>query len=212
MENNKLNKILLICNGVLFLGLIGIYILHFTDKGANSGKPAGTAVKQPVVVGGDSLTIAYVNTDTLMAKYQYAIELKEKIERVTEKQASLAKQEEEFQADYQNFLKTGDKLTLTQQQNKERELKERYEKLMQLEKQYVNTLPQEQKKLQDEWDNMTRAVYNFIRDYNAEHQKFNLILSRSFTVSPILYGDESMDITDEIVEGLNEEYKNLKKQ
>ena len=33
---NKTNKILLICNAVLLLGLIGIYVIHFTGVGTKS--------------------------------------------------------------------------------------------------------------------------------------------------------------------------------
>lgn len=57
---------------------------------------------------------------------------------------------------------------------------------------------------------MTDAIYNFIREYNLQNQQFDLILARSYTSSPILYGNEGMDITDEIVKGLNEEYEKVK--
>lgn len=56
------------------------------------------------------------------------------------------------------------------------------------------------------------AVYAFVKDYNAKHDKYNIILSRSYSNSPTLYMDEGMEITDEIVKGLNEEYKEYKKK
>ena len=112
---------------------------------------------------------------------------------------------------YQNFLKTGENMTLTQQQEKEKELKARYEKLARLEKQYAELLPQKQKNLQDELDKMTKAVYNFIADYNAKHDQYNLILAKSYSNTPVLYGDEGMDITQEILDGLNQEYAQVKK-
>lgn len=56
------------------------------------------------------------------------------------------------------------------------------------------------------------AVYAFVKDYNAKHDKYNIILSKSYVSSPTLYMDEGMDITDEIVKGLNEEYKEYKKK
>ena len=163
------------------------------------------------VEDGAQLRIAYINTDTLMEGYEYARELQKKIEQVSAQQASLAQQEEQFQTDYQNYLQTGDKLTLSQQQEKEKELKDRYEKLMRLEKQYADLLPQKQKSLQDELDKMTKAVYNFIADYNSKHDNYNLILAKSYSNTPVLYGDEGMDITQEILEGLNEEYAQVKK-
>ena len=57
---------------------------------------------------------------------------------------------------------------------------------------------------------LLNAVYAFIKDYNAKNQKFNIILSRSYIPSTVLYADDAYDITDEIVKGLNQEYKNVK--
>lgn len=206
-----------IINCILIIGLILIYILHFTGIGAKGGSNQDSTVslvnkdaKPPLNETVGELKIAYVNTDTLMAKYQYAIDLKKRVEQATNKQESFARQEEQFQADYQNYLQTGEKLSYAQQQEKERELKERYDKLMQQEKQYANSMMQEQKNLQDESEKMTQTVYDFIRDYNAQNHEYHLILARSFNSSPILYGDVRMDITDEIVKGLNEDYARKK--
>ena len=113
-----------------------------------------------------------------------------------------------FQNDYQNFLKTGDQLTLSQQQAKEADLKQRAAKLSSLEQELAMQVAEKQAKDQEK---MVKAVYAFIREYNAANQQFNLILAKSGASSPVLYGDEEMDITDEIVNGLNEEYRNVKK-
>ena len=67
MENNKLSKILLACNAVLLLGLVGIYILHFTSAPKSKVNAEATAPLQKE--GG--LTIAYVDTDTGSYSYTY---------------------------------------------------------------------------------------------------------------------------------------------
>jgi Skp family chaperone for outer membrane proteins len=64
--------------------------------------------------------------------------------------------------------------------------------------------------IQVEQKKMVEAVYAFIRDYNAKNQQFNVILKKSFSESPVLYMDDDMDITREIIDGLNEEYRNVK--
>ena len=58
---------------------------------------------------------------------------------------------------------------------------------------------------------LLNAIFAFIREYNNENQQFDIILRKTFNDSPTLYLNPAMDITDEIVNGLNEEYKNLKK-
>ena len=113
----------------------------------------------------------------------------------------------QFQNDYQKYLKEGPNMTLAQQQAKEKELQARAEKLQGLEGELAM---QVQQRTLEESEKMTRAVYAFIREYNAANQQFDLILAKSFSSSPVLYGNEGMDITREIVEGLNEEYRKVK--
>ncbi len=203
-------KCLPIVNCILLVGLILLYIFHFTGIGAKGGKSLANAdAKAPVAVGEGGVKIAYVNTDTLMAKYQYAIDLQKQLKDFqTAKENSYKQQMMQFQKDYEAYVKGGgENMTLSQQQAKEKELTERQQKLMNLEGEYSQQIAE---KTMQESEKMTKAVYNFIREYNAQNQQFDIILSKSFSNSPILYGNEGMDITDEIVKGLNEEYAKVK--
>lgn len=223
MENNKTNKILLICVAVLFVGLAALYVLHFTGNSGSNSKVNAKA-KAPVMTK-DGLKIAYVNVDTLNAKYEYIKDLEKDLNAFKQgKENSLKQQAEKLQADgkklqadYQNYLQNGANMTLTEQQNKESELKkrenelnQRAEKLARLEQEYTAQILERQT---NENKKMINAVYAFIREYNADNQQFNLIFAKTGSELPIiLYGDEGMDITEEIVNGLNEEYKKLKSE
>ena len=102
---NKTNKILIICNAVLLLGLIGIYVLHFT--GGNNKSKVNTEATAPLQKEG-GLTVAYVNTDTLLAKYQYAIDMEQELMAYKDQMERSGRQQmEQFQKDYENYLKTG---------------------------------------------------------------------------------------------------------
>lgn len=62
---------------------------------------------------------------------------------------------------------------------------------------------------QDEQTEMT-AVYNAITDYLTKHAKekgYQYVLTYSKTNPAVIYADEKLDITKEVVEGLNKEYK-----
>lgn len=203
-------KCLPIINIILLIGLVLLYIFHFTGIGAKSGnKLANADAKAPVAVSENGLKIAYVNTDTLMAKYQYALDLDKQLKDFrTAKENSYKQQMMQFQKDYEAYVKGGgENMTLSQQQAKEKELTERQQKLIGLESEYSQQIAE---KTLQESEKMTKAVYAFIREYNAQNQQFDLILAKSFSSSPILYGNEGMDITDEIVKGLNEDYANAK--
>lgn len=202
---NKTSKILIICNAVLLLGLIGIYIIHFTGVGTKS-KVNADATAPLEKEGG--LTIAYVNTDTLLAKYQYAIDMEQELLAYKDQQEAYGRQQmEKFQNDYQEYLKNGASMTLTQQQQKEAELKQRADKMSTLEQELSAKILERQ---MSENTKLLNAIFAYVREYNAANQQFDIILRKTFNDSPTLYLNPAMDITDEIVKGLNEEYKQIK--
>lgn len=204
MENNKLSKILLACNAVLFLGLIGIYIIHFTSTPKSKVNKEAVA---PIQKEG-GLTIAYVDTDTLLAHYQYAQDLEADLLAYKSQQEAYGKQQmEKFQKDYQDYLKNGANMTLTQQQAKEADLKQRAERMSTLEQELTAKIMERQI---NENTKLLNAIFAFVREYNAQNQQFDIIMRKTFENSPNLYLNPGMDITQEILDGLNEEYKNLK--
>ena len=202
---NKTSKILIICNAVLLLGLIGIYIIHFTGMGTKS-KVNADATEPLIKEGG--LTVAYVNTDTLLAKYQYAIDMEQELLAYKDQQEAYGRQQmEKFQNDYQDYLNNGANMTLSQQQAKEAELKQRAEKMSTLEQELSAKILERQ---MSENTKLLNAIFAYVREYNAANQQFDIILRKTFNDSPTLYLNPAMDITDEIVIGLNEEYKQVK--
>ena len=109
-------KCLPIINCLLLVGLILLYIFHFTGIGAKGGKSLANAdAKAPVAVSEGGLKVAYVNTDTLMAKYQYALDLQKQLKDFqTAKENSYKQQMSQFQKDYQAYVQGGgEKMTLS---------------------------------------------------------------------------------------------------
>ena len=170
----------------------------------NSNSKQNPDATAPMVTEG-GLKVAYIDTDTLLARYQYAIDLEQQLKDYTEQQRRYGQQQvDAFQKDYNNYLQNGSSMTLTQQQAKEAELKQRAEKMQTLEQELMAKIAEKQAA---ETAKIMNAIYAFVREYNAANQQFDIILNKQAT----LYIANGMDITDEIVDGLNEEYKNLKK-
>ncbi len=173
----------------------------------NSDSKQNPEAAAPVVAEG-GLKIAYVDTDTIMAKYQYAIDLNEELLAYKDQQEKYYQQQmTQFQTDYNNYLQTGASMTLTQQQAKEAELKQRMEKMSTLEQELMAKVAERQL---SENTKLLNAIFAFIREYNAANQQFDVILRKSFNDTPVLYANPAMDITEEILAGLNEEYKSVK--
>ena len=189
----KKNTIVMIAAGLLLLCTTACN--NNTKENPNATAP---------VVSENGLKIAYIDTDTLLAKYQYAIDMQKEMEAYTEKQRSYGQQQvDAFQRDYNNYLQNGSTMTLSQQQQKEAELKTRAEKMQTLEQELMAKIAEKQNA---ETLKIMNAIYAFVREYNEANQKFDVILTKQAT----LYMNSGMDITNEIVEGLNAEYKKVK--
>ena len=83
-------------NGLAALALIVL----FAQCAGNTDKQTTSA---PAQAGGLSeMKIAYVEIDTLLAKYNYCIDLNEAMVTLNQKASELEKQKQEFQTKYQN--------------------------------------------------------------------------------------------------------------
>ena len=54
------------------------------------------------------------------------------------------------------------------------------------------------------------AIQTYLNSYNETH-KYSLILTTSGVTNTVIIGNPSLDITQDVLKGLNEEYINSKK-
>lgn len=198
----------IVLNVVLFIAVIVLYVLHF------SGRQAADATES---TGGGSSSnaeatkIVYINTDTLMNNYQHAVELNEAFlkkqeERRTElnvKAKSLDQEANEFQRKLQNngFLTEARAIDARDQ------LLVKQENLRRLQQEMIDKTAREQNELNKQlFDEITDAL----RQYNKE-KGFNIVLSTQVGGN-VLYSENGFDITREVVNLLNENYKNSVKK
>jgi outer membrane protein len=156
------------------------------------------------------LRIAVVNTDSLMAHFDMVIDKQDEIEKANTKLTNdLTSQQAKLKADYDNYLKVGATMTLSEQQNKEASLQQRAQNLSTLEQKYTQQLGN--LSMQSQVD-ITNAIYDFIEKYNVEHQNFDLILTKSrMGGASAMYSNPAFDITQEIITAINADYaKSLK--
>ena len=150
------------------------------------------------------MKIAYVNTDTLMAQYNYYIDAVKKIEsyekqlrRQYENKAAKLKQ------DYETYVSQGKAgmLTLQQQKDTEAKLQQQQNDLMQMEQ----SMTQESgMKRQEISGKVTQSIVDFLNGYRIENG-YTFILQYG-SMSGLLSADPSYDITKEVVERLNRKY------
>lgn len=148
--------------------------------------------------------IVYVNADTLSAQYEYFKDAKAKLEGKAKKaQENLQSKGQAFQRELAEAEQKAATMSASERQATEERLARKQQELAQLNQNASASLAQ------DEQSEMT-AVYNSITDYLTKHAKDNgyqYVLTYSKTNPAVIYADEKLDITKEVVAALNKEYK-----
>jgi outer membrane protein len=196
-----MKKIHIIAEVILFLLVIVLFVLHFTAKSSHRSSGSGNTSTAASIDGG----IAYVNLDTVVAKYKMTIELTAELQKKGQQfDAELSTKSKNFQSGVQDLqykaqrgLEVRSKLEEMQQQ-----LAAEEQNIYKLRDSYAQ-------QLQEENSVMLRKVLNSIMDYMKVYTKdknIQFILGNSFD-GKILYANQTLDITQDVLNGLNEQYK-----
>ena len=180
-----------------------------TGCGEKKSEEAKTKKKEAVeVVQTGSMTVATINTDTLFARYKMVQDVTAELEKTEKKlKDDLQRQAQDFQKEYENYLKVGATMTLSEQHKKEEYLTKKKESLEQMSARYETQLVTLRLQRMEEVQN---AVFSFVERYNAENGQYTFVISNART-SGILYSPANIDITEEVVEAINAEYAKEKK-
>jgi outer membrane protein len=185
------------------LFLLATTVFLFACNNENKSINHSTEGENTTLTG--DIKIAIINTDTILEHFDMVVDKQSEIEKTKNKLTKdLETQQMRLKADYDNYLKIGATLTLSEQQKKETSLQQRGQQLGQLEQQYSQQIAMLSTQSQIE---ITNALYDFVEKYNKEHQNFDLILTYSrLSGGAALYANPALDITKEVLEALNADY------
>ncbi|MFL5752861.1 MAG: OmpH family outer membrane protein [Bacteroidia bacterium] len=197
-----LNAILFIAVGILFF----LYLsMNKKISGENilpekKGEPA-KMVTDPAKLA--NAKIAYVNIDTIDTKYEYISDYSKTIRaRQAGIEGQMNSMNAKFQQDYADFqqsVQAGLKSEAELKKDQAKLEQQQYE-LASKEKQLQN-LGEEVAARQAE---MMRNVSSYIAKYS--NNKYDFILAYSHNISSVLYAKPDLEITTDILNGLNQEY------
>ncbi len=159
---------------------------------------------QAVCEGVKGIKIAFVDIDSLLTNYTLSVTInKEMLRKEENMRMTLSEKAKDIQADIEDFQrKIQNNVYATQKRAEEEQARiikrqEAYEKLSE---RLASELAAESQKnnvvLHD-------SIDAFLKEYNKE-KGFDLIISR--VGDNLLYASEALDITKEIIEGLNKRY------
>ena len=190
----------LVLNIILLIAVVVLYILHFSGHQATKVSQINQDGTMPDIEG---LTIAYVNSDSLLKNYDFFKDLEKKFDDKRDKlNTEYQNRAKGLQTEIGNYQQNAGNMTMNQQRAVEDNLRQKQQNLMQYQQQLSQQLAQEQ-------DNMNSQIYDKVSDYlkNYGHdKKLNLVLTYT-KGSGVLYANDSLNITDEVIAGLNQQYQ-----
>ncbi|MGO1521354.1 MAG: OmpH family outer membrane protein [Sphingobacterium sp.] len=193
-----MNKLVKLTLGLAVVATIAACNQKPGDQPAASSAPAATdsTDKQEKIV--------YVNSDTLAEKYQYFVEVRSKLEaKVTKARNDLQAKGQAYQRELAEYNQKAATMSASERQAAEERLIRHQNDLGQMDQNASTSIAEEE---QAEFT----KVYTTITDYLKRHSEengFRLVLTYSKTNPAVLYADPAMDITGQVIDALNEEYK-----
>ena len=156
-------------------------------------------------------SIVFFNIDKVVENYDMANDLRSVVEtKVSGIQSEIDRRGNKLQKDANDFQNKMDKGLLTSSV-----ANAQYQKLQQQQNEYQQYVVRKQQEMQEEQQVMLNQIMNaiseFVQAYNVEKQ-YALILTTSGDIlpAPVVTGSAALDITDEILAGLNAEYVKTK--
>lgn len=166
-------------------------------------KQNGSGSSSAGLTAANGKQIVFVNTDSLLTNYDFYKDAQKEFENKGYRlQVDLGQRERSLQGEVAAIQQRASAMTQAELQAADLTLKKKGAELQQYSQQKQAELGQEQAKKNEE-------LYNNIRDYIAKinkENKYQFVLGYSKLGGGILFADESVDVTQKIIEGLNKEY------
>lgn len=176
-----------------------MYYLHFStpkqvEASSTSGKKAGDTKE---------LSTAFINADSLLNNYDLFKELKAQLEEKGKKlEAELKNRGEGLQREINDFQKNVRNLTINQAKALEEDLVKKQQNYRVYQENLSRELLSDEAKMNQD---LNDRVYQYLEKY-GEEKGLKLVVKYN-RGSDIVYADSTMDITQVIIDGLNDEYK-----
>ena len=151
--------------------------------------------------------IVYFNLDRVIAEYDMANELRSVVEtKVNSINQEVTRRGNKLQKDINTFREKINKGLLTQSVAESQN-----QKLMEQQSSFETYAAQKQQEILEEQQVMMNqiadAISTYVKEFNAEKKYAMIIATQGDILSaPVVTADENLDITDELLEGLNAAY------
>jgi outer membrane protein len=196
----RINPLLLAMNLVMLVGLVILYILHFTGAGSRNDAIGGAVAK----ANRGSISVAYVNNDSILGSYELVKKMRADLEAKGKRlESEVASRQQAFEKDAAYFKEQVAKKSISDQSAQEiyGQLQQNQKDIYDLRDRYAAELQQSEMDMNVA---LLDSVTNFLDRYNEKY-KFDYILGYT-KGGNILYANDTMNVTGDVLKELNLEY------
>ena len=185
----------LILNVVLLIAVGALYFMHFSE---NPDKEQETPEEKTSV----EYTVAYINSDTVLQNYDYFKKIQKDLQDKQAKfEADVQNRAQGLQREVSDYQQNAGNLTINQAKALEESLMQKQQNLQLYQQRLAQDLMTEENKVNQE---LYKRITEFLKDYG---QKNDLQMVVKFNQgSDVLFATDGMDITRDVISGLNQEY------
>ena len=191
----------LILSVISLVAVVVFGVLPLTGKNTASAEVTEGGEATEVAAKGD---IVYIDLDRILMDYDMANDLRSVVEtKVQNIQAEITRRGKKLENEVKTFQEKLDKGLMT------RSVAEAQgQKLQEQELEFNNYAAQKQQEIQEEqvvmMNQLGDAIQTFLDNYNKEKQ-YAMIITNSGG-APVITADPALDITEDVIAKLNEEY------
>ncbi len=207
-----MKKLNLWINVVLVVAVAILFVFQFTSFSLTSDNEKKDQPKQeqPKEEIKGNLKVAYVHIDSLLSGYDLYIDKQEEfMQEQTNSQAELQSRSKQLQQEFESLKEKLNKGLITRAKARmmQQSLGQREQELYQLRNNMSSKLAEKEQVI---YRQVLDNVMNYLDDY-AKENGYHYILSFSFG-GPILYTDKRLEITQDVLKGLNKKYDEKQKK
>lgn len=162
-------------------------------------KIAGLLIGVFALVSCQQEKMAYVDNDTLNSQYAPMQQNQQKLQQKQQEiQESMKDEIEEFREEAQDFQDNMDQMSKEERDKKQEKLQKKQQELQQKQQMKASTVQQENQQVSD---SLKSEIHDKIEDYAKSHGYTYVLGSDDDNV---LYAEDSKNITNDVLEKLNE--------
>ena len=196
-----MKNVSLVISVISLIAAITFGVLFLANDNKKAEAPAEGEATEVVASKGD---IVYIDLDRILMEYDMANDLRAVVETKGQNiQAEITRRGKKLESEVKSFQEKMNKGLMTRSVAEVQQ-----QKLMKQEQEFNNYAAQKQQEIQEEqlvmMNQLGDAIKTFIDNYNAEKQYAMIITNNGG--SPVVAANPALNITDDVLAGLNDEY------